>query len=195
MYTETGSIKGLQDVEHMGITTKSIDACNLHMTGESIDRIFIKGKLVDEIHSHNLIVNSFLNLAMCLLKQQNGYTGLQYWAVGSGASSWDSTPVTPDIKATRLTSEIGRVALTPDCFSFLNSNYEVVSTPSNILQVKRTFKENECNGVWREFGIFGGNATSASNSGIMINKRHHGVITKTNEMTVERIMRFVLNLV
>lgn len=195
MYTETGTIKGLQDIEKMHLSMKSEDTCNLHMVGHSIDRIYKNGVLVDEIVSHNLIVNSFLNLAMCLLKQQNGYTGLQYWAVGSGASSWDTTPVNPDIKATRLTSEIGRVALTADCFSFLDSNYEVVSTPSNILQVKRLFGENECNGTWREFGIFGGNATTAANSGIMINKRHHGVITKTSDMTVERIMRFVLNLV
>ena len=28
----------------------------------------------------------------------------------------------------------------------------------------------------------------------MINKRNHDVITKTNEMTVERVMRFTLNL-
>ena len=71
----------------------------------------------------------------------------------------------------------------------------MITTPSNILQVKRVFGEDECNGTWREFGIFGGNATSAANSGIMINKRHHGVITKTSDMTVERVMRFVLNLV
>ena len=195
MYSENGTLKGLRDVEKMCIGTSSDDVTNLHMVGHSIDRIYKNGVLVDEIVSHNLIVNSFLNLAMCLLKQQNGYTGLQYWAVGSGASSWDTAPVNPDIKATRLTSEIGRVALTADCFSFLDSNYEVITTPSNILQVKRVFGEDECNGTWREFGIFGGNATSATNSGIMINKRHHGVITKTSDMTVERVMRFVLNLV
>lgn len=184
-----------EDKEIMGIKMESVDGHNIHMVGHSIDRIYKNGVLVDEIHSHNLIVNSFLNLVMCLMKQQNGYKGLQYWAVGSGSASWDTTPVTPDIKATRLTAEIGRVALSADCFSFLNSENEVVTTPSNILQVRRVFGENECNGVWREFGIFGGNATTAVNSGIMINKRHHGVITKTNDMTVERIMRFVLNLV
>ena len=71
----------------------------------------------------------------------------------------------------------------------------MIDIPSNILQIRRVFTEIECNGVWREFGIFGGNATETANSGIMINKRHHGVITKTNEMKVERIMRFVLSLV
>lgn len=195
MFTEQKSFNRPQDFEKMGIRTLSKDPCCVRMTGESIDRIYKNGKLVDEIVSHNLVVNTFLNLVMCLMKQQNGYSGLQYWAVGSGSASWDTSPVTPDINATRLTSEIGRVPLSSDCFSFLNSDYEVTNTPSNILQVKRVFSETECNGVWREFGIFGGNATASANSGIMINKRHHGVITKTSEMQVERIMRFVLNLV
>lgn len=195
MFLEQKSFGGMQDIEKMALRTCSKDPVSVHMTGESIDRIYKNGVLVDEIHGHNLVVNTFLNLVMCLVKQQTGYGGLQYWAVGSGSASWDSSPVTPDIDAKRLTQEIGRVPLSADCFSFLNADFEPVNTPSNILQIKRLFSESECNGVWREFGIFGGNATSATNSGIMINKRHHGVITKTNEMQVERIMRFVLNLV
>lgn len=195
MFSEQKSIHRPQDFEIMGIKTCSKDPLSVHMTGESIDRIYKNGVLVDEIHSHNLVVNTFLNLVMCLMKQQNGYGGLQYWAVGSGSPSWDNTAVNPDINATRLTQEIGRVPLSADCFSFLNADFEPTNIPSNILQIKRLFTESECNGSWREFGIFGGNATSVANSGIMINKRHHGVITKTSEMQVERIMRFVLNLV
>ena len=79
--------------------------------------------------------------------------------------------------------------------SFLNANYRAVSTPTNILQIKHTFGSADCNGTWREFALFGGNASSAINSGIMINKRHHAIITKTSDMTVERTMRFTLNLV
>ena len=67
--------------------------------------------------------------------------------------------------------------------------------PTNILQIKHTFGVNDCNGTWREFGIFGGNATTTANSGLLINKRHHAVITKTDEMTIERTMRFTLSLV
>lgn len=184
-----------QDSEVLALKMMTGDYHDVKMTGQSIDRIFKNGKLVDEIVGHNLVVNSFLNLVMCLLKQQSGYSGVQYWAVGSGASSWDTSMPTPELTATRLTAEIGRVPISADELAFLDQDYKVVSTPTNILQISHTFGADDCNGVWREFGIFGGNATAVLNSGIMINKRHHSVITKTEEMTIERIMRFTLSLV
>ena len=186
---------GQQDSEVLALKMMTGDFHDVKMTGQSIDRIFKNGKLVDEIVGHNLVVNSFLNLVMCLLKQQSGYTGIQYWAVGSGAPSWDTSMPTPELTATRLTAEIGRVPITADELAFLDQDYRVVSTPTNILQISHTFGADDCNGVWREFGIFGGNATAVLNSGIMVNKRHHSVITKTEEMTIERIMRFTLSLV
>lgn len=184
-----------EDNEMMNLQTLSKEGHQVHMTGEIIDRIHYADGHVEERVGHNLVVNSFLNLVMCLLKQQSGYKGIQYWAVGSGASSWDSSLPNPDISATKLTSELGRVPIAASEIQFLNSNYNVVTTPTNILQISHTFGPTDCNGVWREFGIFGGNATTEVNSGIMINKRHHAVITKTEEMTIERIMRFTLNLV
>lgn len=184
-----------QDSEVLALKMMTGDYHDVKMTGQSIDRIFKNGKLVDEIVGHNLVVNSFLNLVMCLLKQQSGYSGVQYWAVGSGASSWDSNMPTPELTATRLTAEIGRVPITADELAFLDQDYRVVSIPTNILQISHTFGADDCNGVWREFGIFGGNATAVLNSGLMINKRHHSVITKTEEMSIERIMRFTLSLV
>ena len=184
-----------EDKEIMNLKTMSKDSHNVHMTGEIIDRIHYADGHIEERVGHNLVVNNFLNLVMSLLKHQSGYKGIQYWAVGSGASSWDSSLPNPDISATKLTSELGRVPIAASEIQFLNSNYNVVTTPTNILQISHTFGPTDCNGVWREFGIFGGNATTAANSGIMINKRHHAVITKTEEMTIERIMRFTLNLV
>ena len=184
-----------EDKEIMNLKTMSKDGHDVHMTGEIIDRIHYADGRVEERVGHNLVVNSFLNLVMSLLKQQSGYKGIQYWAVGSGASSWDGSMPNPDINSTKLTAELGRVAIGAGEIKFLNSDYNEVSTPTNILQISHTFGPSDCNGVWREFGIFGGNATTAKDSGIMINKRHHAVITKTEEMTIERIMRFTLNLV
>lgn len=184
-----------EDNEMMNLQTMSKEGHQVHMTGEIIDRIHYKDGRVEERVGHNLVVNSFLNLVMCLLKQQSGYKGVQYWAVGSGTSSWDSSLPNPDISANKLTAELGRVAIGADEIKFLDSSFEETSTPTNILQISHTFGPADCNGVWREFGIFGGNATTAKDSGIMINKRHHAVITKTEEMTIERIMRFTLNLV
>lgn len=183
-----------KDHEKSALSMMTKDLSGVHMTGHILDRIFKNGVLVEEIVGHNLVVNSFLNLVMCLLKQQSGYSGIQYWAVGSGADAWDLSMPTPDINATRLTAELGRVPISASEVSFLDSDYNVVSTPTNILQIKHTFGTSDCNGVWREFGIFGGNATESLNSGIMINKRHHAIITKTEDMTVERTMRFTLSL-
>lgn len=184
-----------EDKEIMNLKTMSKDGHDVHMTGEIIDRIHYADGRVEERVGHNIVVNSFLPLVMSLLKQQSGYKGIQYWAVGSGASSWDSSLPSPDINATKLTAELGRVAITSGEIKFLTSGYGETGTPTNILQITHTFGPSDCNGVWREFGIFGGNATTAKDSGIMINKRHHAVITKTEEMTIERIMRFTLNLV
>lgn len=182
------------DMDTLMMNLTSGDDHKVKMIGETVDKIYKNGVLVDEIHGHNLVVNSVLKLIMCLLKKQSGYSGIQYWAVGSGASSWDSSLPNPDINATRLTAEIGRVPISASEIVFLDSNYKVSSTPTNIIQITHTFGTGDCNGTWREFGIFGGNATASTNSGLMINKRHHAVITKTSEMTVERIMRFTLSL-
>lgn len=184
-----------EDNEMMNLQTLAKEGHQVHMTGEIIDRIHYADGHIEERVGHNLVVNSFLNLVMSLLKGQAGYKGIQYWAVGSGASSWDGSMPNPDIKSTKLTAELGRVAIGAGEIKFLNFDYNEVSTPTNILQISHTFGPSDCNGVWREFGIFGGNATTAKDSGIMINKRHHAVITKTEEMTIERIMRFTLNLV
>lgn len=195
MYNDNSNLTQA-DVEAIGVKLLSGDLKNVHMIGDTCDRIYDKnGNLLDEIHGHNLVVDSFLKLVMCLIKRQDGYSGIQYWAVGSGASSWDSSLPNPDINATRLTAELGRVAISPSEIVFLNDDLSVSSAPTHIIQITHTFGVNDCNGVWREFGIFGGNATTSANSGLMINKRHHAVITKTNEMVVERVMRFTLSLV
>ena len=102
--------------------------------------------------------------------------------------------MSPVVTENRLTKEIGRKAIPASAITFLDSNLEVTSTPTNMIQVVLTFEENDCNGTWREFGIFGGNATASANTGILINKKHHSVLTKTSDMIVERHMRFTINL-
>lgn len=182
------------DNETLAMRLANGDLSSVKMTGHSIDRIYKNGVLVDEIVGHNLVVDSFLKLVMCLLKQESGYAGIKYWAVGSGASSWDTTTVNPDKNSNTLTAELGRVAIDPKNIVFLTSNFEVSATPTNIIQVSHTFGEDDCNGAWREFGLFGGDASANRDSGIMINKRHHPVLTKTSDMSVERIMRFTISL-
>lgn len=183
------------DIETLAVNMMHADGHNVHMTGHIVDRIYKNGELIDVVEGHNLVVNSFLKLVMALCKGQSGYGGISYWAIGSGATSWDTSMPDPEINASRLTAEIGRVPISASDIKFLTADLVETSSPTNILQIKHTFGPSDCNGKWREFGLFGGNASGTANSGIMINKRHHSVITKTNEMSIERTMTFTLNLV
>lgn len=194
-YKDNCGMQASRDIDHMGLHMMAVDGHNVHMVGEITDRIYKDGVLIEERVGHNLIVNSFLKLAMALLKGQSGFSGIGYWAVGSGTSSWDANLPDPEINATVLTAEIGRVKIQPSEITFLDANYNVSANPTNILQIKHIFGTNDCNGVWREFGIFGGQASATANTGLMINKKHHKIITKTSDMTIERTMRFTLNLV
>lgn len=184
-----------KDQERIGLQLLSSDLKDVKMIGETIDTIHYADGRVEIIHGHNLVVSTFLNLVMCLLKGQGGYSGIQYWAVGSGLDSWDASIPNPDISANKLTTELGRVPISAGDIKFLDNMFNETETPTNIIQITHVFGVSDCNGIWREFGIFGGNATSTANSGIMINKRHHAIITKTNEMVVERVMRFIISLV
>lgn len=180
-------------ISNIGMVTE--DTHKVHMTGESIDRIYRNGKLVDVIEGHNLVVNSFLKLVMALCSG-NMSTGIKYWAVGNGDASWDSELPEPEINASRLTSEIGRVKISPSDITFLNGDDSISAIPTNILQIRHTFGVDDCNGEWREFGLFGGDdATESTNSGIIINKKHHSIITKTREMAIDRTMKFTLTIV
>lgn len=183
-----------RDEESLAMKFVVGEPVQLKMTGQITDRIYKNGELVDEIVGHNIIVNQFLKLVMALIKNDPSYTGIQYWAVGSGETSWDVSMPNPEINASRLTTELGRVPIAKDEIKFLTASGEESVTPTGIIQIKHTFGPNDCNGKWREFGIFGGNATSTANSGLMINKKHHAVITKTNEISIERTMKFTLSL-
>lgn len=194
-YKDNCGMQASRDIDHMRLHMMAVDGHDVHMVGEITDRIYKNGVLIEERVGHNLIVNSFLKLAMALLKGQSGFSGIGYWAVGSGASSWDTNLPDPEINATVLTAEIGRVKIQPSEITFLDANYNVSANPTNILQIKHTFGINDCNGIWREFGIFGGQASATANTGLMINKKHHKIITKTSDMTIERTMRFTFNLV
>lgn len=181
-----------QDTERLALSLQGKEHFGVKMKGECVDRIFKNGVLIEERVGHNLVVTSFLNLITYMLKNSSG--GISYWAVGSGASSWDNNMPNPELSAIRLTNEIGRVAISSSDISFLNSSGNTTTSPTNVLQVTHTFGTSECNGTWREFGIFGGNATATANSGILMNKRHHAVLTKTSDMTVERVIKFTLSL-
>ena len=162
--------------------------------GELTDVIKYKDGRVEVRKDHNLVVNSILNLLMALLKNDSSYNGILYWAVGSGLASWDSSLPSPSPSDTALVNEIGRVSIPSSEIKYIDgTNYS--NTPTNKIEISHTFGENDCNGTWREFGIFGGDATSTSGSGIMIDKVNHKILTKTDLMEVNRTLKITLNIV
>lgn len=160
------------------------DNIGLVVTGECKDIVKVDGKVVDTIVGHNVVVNSSLNLIAGLVG--NLIDNNLYWAIGSGNESWDDTPVDPQKTEVRLTNEIGRKRLTDANIEFYDGVNRPSNTPTNRLHISTLFEEDECNGEWREFGIFGGDATAVVGSGILIDKKHHGVVTKDANTTIER---------
>lgn len=165
----------------------------LKVTGSYTDTIRYKDGRVEVIKGENLVVDGIYKIITSLLSSKGGYSGLQYWAVGSGNVSWDSNMPNPTARDTRLTAEIGRKAISTSDMAWVNERGEVQSQPTNRLRVRVTFTNSDCVGTWREFGIFGGNATSSANTGIMMNHKHHGAITKTSEMEIERDIIFTFS--
>ena len=151
--------------------------------------IYVDG--TEEIRKyHNVVVNGCSTMIAILFANKSGYTGLQYWAVGKGDSTWSNdNPPVPSVTNSKLTSETFRKAITSDCISFIDASNNISATPTNRIQVALTFNENEANGELREFGLYTGNATATLNSGIMINQKIHPVIYKTTGMKLARTIR------
>ena len=146
-------------------------------------------KVIEHI---NTVVDDCSRLIASLMKGQAGYKGIAYWAVGAGAGTWDNNnPPEPKVGDTKLLNETFRKAIKASDITFLDSNDKSTTSVTNKLQISVTFTEEEANGELREFGLFGGNATGTKDSGIMINRKTHGLIYKTSGMRLERIIRIV----
>lgn len=165
------------------------------ITGKFKDTIIYEdGRIEERDWDYNCIINDVTKLITSLFKIQSGYSGLNYWAVGSGLYSWDtSTTPTAVPTDTKCINEIGRVAIPPSGMIWLDGSGNPSATPTNVMKVTVTFAPTDCIGTWREFSLFGGNATSALNSGIAINHKNHGRIDKTNTMTIQRQIIFTFN--
>lgn len=159
--------------------------------GEFRDIIrYNNGKTVVTDWKRNTIVNGLAKLVSIMLKGDNGYGGIKYWAIGSGSDSWDNNPHSPSASDEGCTNEIYRKAIPSNAIKYLDDNFEETSNKTNRLLISLTFNNDEGNGTWREFAIVGGNATDQANSGIAINHKITGRFDKTSDMKIERQIRF-----
>ena len=164
--------------------------------GEVFDTIYYPdGRIEKREKSFNVIVKSLSRLLAAFIKAETGYLGGNlFWAMGTGQTSWDTTTYTAVDTAERLTNEVFRKAIPLGNRYFVDANFQRTNTITNRLQIDIILDENEANGfILREFGIFGGNATTVANSGILINHKVHSRIDKVSGMRIERSIRFTFN--
>ena len=164
--------------------------------GEVFDTIYYPdGRVEKREKSFNLIMKSFSTLIGAFIKGDTDYTGGNlYWAIGSGQTTWDTSTFTPVDSATQLTNEVFRKEIPLSSRYFVNQNGDRVTTVTNRIQLDIVIEGRELNGFsLREFGIFGGNASSVANSGIMINHKVHARIDKTEGMRIVRSIRLTFN--
>jgi hypothetical protein len=152
------------------------------------------GRIEKRSKSFNVVVDSISKLIACLIKSESGYTGGKlYWALGSGSTTWDTTPNSPSSGNIKLINEVFRKEITSAQRFFIDANGTKLGAGviSNRLQLDIVIESNEANGYsLREFGIFGGNATGTKDSGIQINHKSHSRIDKVSGMKIERSVRF-----
>ncbi len=172
------------------LKNKTKEEFNWNPTGYIVDKITnVKTGTIQIITGYNIVVDECSRLIAALLKEEEGINGIQYWAVGEGNSDWDDlnweeNAPEPSNEANQLLNEQARKP--HDSISFIDAVEEETGDITNRLLIQVTFSEGEANYSLREFGLFGGDASSDTNSGIMINHYYHPVITKTEEMILER---------
>ena len=166
-----------------------------NITGEFKDTItYTDTGKVEIREGKNVIVDSIAKLITALLKAHAGYSAISYWAIGSGSAGWDiSNPPLASVSDVKLVNEFARKAIPTANIVWVDGSNVVSATPTNRLRVTLTFADTDAVGTWREFGLYGGTATTTKDSGILVNHKNHGVLVKTNQMIVERQIVFTFN--
>jgi hypothetical protein len=139
---------------------------------------------------YNQIQNTCAVLLASLLKGEAGYNYMNYFGVGSGDVSWDTTPPTKSYDQTTLENEYFRKSVLTTDIVYLDPLTDLVSgTPTSKIEVTVTLAAGEATGTLREFGLFGGTATATLDSGEMVNWISHARIDKDSALQIQRKVR------
>ncbi len=170
----------------------------------------IRGRYCDRLFNHqgsllwqsswrsNRILNNCDRLLAALLKGEVGMQGVLYWAVGEGQPSWDVLLPNPQPTNTRLTQEVARLPLAPGQINYIDDQGNSSTTPTQRLEIRldidgSTLVDSGFQSL-REFGLFGGDATTAPDSGFMINQVIHPRIDVAPSMTLSRTLQLTFTL-
>ena len=146
----------------------------------------------------NLIVASFTELLAGLLANEGTFLGgiLQH-AQGSGDSSWDVQLPNPSFNQTTLVAEYFRKP--PDSITFVDENGDPAPAGviTNSILIRTDYDFDEANGPGgtgefiREQGLFGGTATGAADSGLMVNAINHKARFKDDTVKIIRFIQLI----
>jgi hypothetical protein len=117
--------------------------------------------------------------------------GNLYCAVGGGDPAWDRNPPLLQRDMLRLKRELARKPVTPQDLYFVDASGAASETPTPYLRVHMRFDNDEAIGTWRELGLFG-QASAASDSGVLLAYRWHAPAEKTAALSLERRLRLDL---
>jgi len=140
----------------------------------------------------NLLVDGAFTLLAALLKREPGAEGILFWAVGAGRADWDASRPAPMPWATGLVEEVGRLEVPREAIAFVDERGADVDGPSPNLETKLVFEWPEQQVTLREFGLFGGDATAETGSGVMINHVVHDRIDLQPKQRLTRELRLSL---
>ncbi len=125
---------------------------------------------------HNLIVSSAWPLVAALLRKEPNAIGISFCAVGEGDSAWDRTVPRPTAETARLYREIARSAVALTEMRYIDAAGHPARGWTHRLELTITISPSSNPRTVREFGLFGGDATSTPNTGRLINYAVHPVI-------------------
>jgi len=177
----------------------------LHNRGEHLDRAFVVGRWQDVLTYRNgdrkilpegsfewgwnQIQNVFKKLLACWCRAESGYGRINFLGIGEGLPGWDSVPPVQGYDQVTLTHEYCRLEIPQGNIVFIDSDNLPTGYPTNKLEVTVNIGYDDANGTMREFGLFGGTATSALDSGEIVNWIVHDRIDKTSGFEIQRKVR------
>jgi hypothetical protein len=186
----------LAELARAGRVTERYDAASA-VRGRFRDEIYRRlpggGEVLVEATPlrENLIVGTLPLLLAGLMANEHTFAGgILFHALGEGLAEWDTGAVAkPDFGQARLVAEHFRRA--PDAITYLDDAGQPVDRVTPTLLVKTTFDYDDAgvNGRFiREQGLFGGTATAAKDSGLMVDAINHPAIWKDETI---RLVRFI----
>lgn len=136
--------------------------------------------------SNIVVLDASTLLARLIKDPSEPAAGVAYFALGTGNPGWDKfNPPAPVDTQTTLEAEVANGRVSPSASTFIDPSTGLPSvTPTNIVDFDFDFSESQAVGFLCEAGLFGGDATSAANSGTMITFKTFPVISKTSTMTI-----------